>query len=137
MDYRWQKGLRMIRITIFCNSNNKQRCVQYLSAFSFDAMVVLTRTWISSGECSGKRPWILNFEIRAHEYLIDLPDAYVHVQKLYTSVQVDWTSLYLQTLLKQMSAEGPQASRMSVDTGPFNFHYIIEGPVCYLTLTGA
>ena len=41
-----------------------------------------------------------------------------------------------QTLLKQMSAEGPQASRMSVDTGPFNFHYIIEGPVCYLTLTG-
>ena len=42
----------------------------------------------------------------------------------------------LQTLLKQMSAEGPQASRMSVDTGPFNFHYIIEGPVCYLTLTG-
>lgn len=43
----------------------------------------------------------------------------------------------LQTLLKQMSAEGPQASRMSVDTGPFNFHYIIEGPVCYLTLTGS
>lgn len=43
----------------------------------------------------------------------------------------------MQTLLKQMSTEGAQASRMSVDTGPFNFHYIIEGPVCYLTLTGA
>ena len=24
---------------------------------------------------------------------------------------------------------------MSVDTGPFTFHYIIEGVVCYLTLT--
>jgi len=41
-----------------------------------------------------------------------------------------------QTLLKQMSAKGAQASRMSVDTGPFSFHYIIEGAVCYLTLTG-
>jgi len=39
------------------------------------------------------------------------------------------------TLLKQMSAKGAQASRMSVDTGPFSFHYIIEGAVCYLTLT--
>ena len=39
-----------------------------------------------------------------------------------------------QNLFKQMSAEGAQASRLSVDSGPFVFHYIIEGGVCYLTL---
>jgi hypothetical protein len=49
---------------------------------------------------------------------------------------VEGVGLPLQTLLKQMSAKGAQASRMSVDTGPFSFHYIIEGVVCYLTLTG-
>ncbi|KAK9809379.1 hypothetical protein WJX73_010317 [Symbiochloris irregularis] len=38
------------------------------------------------------------------------------------------------TLFKKMSQSGPQASRMSVDTGAFAFHYLIEGGVCYLTL---
>lgn len=42
----------------------------------------------------------------------------------------------MQSLIKQMSSEGAQASRMSVDSGQFIFHYIIEGGVCYLTLTG-
>ena len=43
----------------------------------------------------------------------------------------------VQSLIKQMSAEGAPASRMSVDSGQFIFHYIIEGGVCYLTLTGS
>jgi vesicle transport protein SEC22 len=25
--------------------------------------------------------------------------------------------------------------RMSIESGPFTFHYVIEGDVCYLTLT--
>lgn len=39
-----------------------------------------------------------------------------------------------QTLFKKMSQGGP-ASRQSLESGPFVFHYIIEGGVCYLTLT--
>eukprot|EP00884_Botryococcus_braunii_P007996 jgi/Botrbrau1/17198/Bobra.126_1s0003.1 len=39
-------------------------------------------------------------------------------------------------LFKKMSLDGPQASRMSVDLGaPYMFHYIVEGGICYLTLT--
>jgi vesicle transport protein SEC22 len=42
----------------------------------------------------------------------------------------------LQQLFKKMSLDGPQASRMSVDLGaPYMFHYIVEGGICYLTLT--
>ncbi|EIE22158.1 R-SNARE protein, Sec22-family [Coccomyxa subellipsoidea C-169] len=39
------------------------------------------------------------------------------------------------TLFKRMAKENPANSRMSVDSGPFVFHYIIQGGVCYLTLT--
>lgn len=59
-----------------------------------------------------------------------------NIQEGLRLVVAEGRGLPLQTLLKQMSAKGAQASRMSVDTGPFSFHYIIEGAVCYLTLTG-
>ena len=41
----------------------------------------------------------------------------------------------LQTLFKKMAVEKPHNSRMSVDSGCFVFHYIINADVCYLTLT--
>ena len=41
----------------------------------------------------------------------------------------------LQTLFKKMAVEKPHNSRMSVDSGHFVFHYIINADVCYLTLT--
>ena len=41
----------------------------------------------------------------------------------------------LQNLFKKMAVEKPQNSRMSVDSGHFVFHYMIEADVCYLTLT--
>lgn len=34
-----------------------------------------------------------------------------------------------------MALEKPVDSRLSVDSGPFVFHYLIQGGVCYLTLT--
>ncbi|XP_024369299.1 25.3 kDa vesicle transport protein SEC22-1 isoform X2 [Physcomitrium patens] len=37
-------------------------------------------------------------------------------------------------LCKELSRRQHEASRMSVETGPYFFHYIIEGGVCYLTL---
>ncbi|KAF8733493.1 hypothetical protein HU200_014789 [Digitaria exilis] len=37
-------------------------------------------------------------------------------------------------LFKNLSKGQHEASRMSIETGPFLFHYIIEGRVCYLTL---
>lgn len=43
--------------------------------------------------------------------------------------------MLLQTLFKKMAKENPANSRLSVDSGPFVFHYIIGGGVCYLTLT--
>ena len=43
--------------------------------------------------------------------------------------------MYVQTLFKKMAKENPASSRLSVDSGPFVFHYIIGGGVCYLTLT--
>ena len=46
------------------------------------------------------------------------------------------TCILLQSLIKNMSSDGAQASRMSLESGQFVFHYIIEGGVCYLTLTG-
>ena len=40
-----------------------------------------------------------------------------------------------QTLFKRMAMEKAGDSRLSVDSGPFVFHYLIQGDVCYLTLT--
>lgn len=42
----------------------------------------------------------------------------------------------LQSIFKKLSA-GPSKPppRMSIESGPFTFHYLIEGGVCYLTLT--
>lgn len=37
-------------------------------------------------------------------------------------------------LFKNLSQGQNAASRMSIETGPYLFHYIIEGRVCYLTL---
>lgn len=37
-------------------------------------------------------------------------------------------------LFKNLSSGQNDASRMSIETGPFVFHYIIEGHVCYLTM---
>ncbi|CAO2181524.1 unnamed protein product, partial [Urochloa humidicola] len=37
-------------------------------------------------------------------------------------------------LFKNLSKGQHEASRMSIETGPYLFHYIIEGRVCYLTL---
>ncbi|GAQ85951.1 vesicle transport protein [Klebsormidium nitens] len=37
-------------------------------------------------------------------------------------------------LFKKMSQGPPPASRMSYESGPYVFHYIIEGGVCYLTV---
>ncbi|KAJ4971901.1 hypothetical protein NE237_005000 [Protea cynaroides] len=37
-------------------------------------------------------------------------------------------------LFKNLSKGQNEASRMSIETGPYVFHYIIEGRVCYLTM---
>uniref|UniRef100_A0A0E0MTL3 Longin domain-containing protein n=1 Tax=Oryza rufipogon TaxID=4529 RepID=A0A0E0MTL3_ORYRU len=37
-------------------------------------------------------------------------------------------------LFKNLSKGQHEASRMSIETGPYLFHYIIEGRVCYLTM---
>ncbi|XP_042448490.1 25.3 kDa vesicle transport protein-like isoform X2 [Zingiber officinale] len=37
-------------------------------------------------------------------------------------------------LFKNLSKGHYEASRMSIETGPYFFHYIIEGRVCYLTM---
>jgi vesicle transport protein SEC22 len=44
-------------------------------------------------------------------------------------------SVLAQTLFKKMAVEKPSNSRMSVDSGYFVFHYMIDADVCYLTLT--
>lgn len=38
-------------------------------------------------------------------------------------------------LMKKMSQERQQDSRMSINSGKFSFHVLIEGVVCYLTLS--
>lgn len=38
------------------------------------------------------------------------------------------------SIFKKLSQGQQAASRMSIETGPYYFHYIIEGGVCYLTL---
>ncbi|KAL1074085.1 hypothetical protein V6Z11_D11G266200 [Gossypium hirsutum] len=40
----------------------------------------------------------------------------------------------VKALFKNLSKGHNEASRMSVETGPYVFHYIIEGCVCYLTM---
>ncbi|KAH7529544.1 hypothetical protein JRO89_XSUnG0030200 [Xanthoceras sorbifolium] len=40
----------------------------------------------------------------------------------------------VKALFKNLSKGQNEASRMSVETGPYVFHYIIEGRVCYLTM---
>ncbi|KAK9030929.1 hypothetical protein V6N11_032332 [Hibiscus sabdariffa] len=40
----------------------------------------------------------------------------------------------VKALFKNLSKGHVEASRMSVETGPYVFHYIIEGRVCYLTM---
>ncbi|CAK0787971.1 hypothetical protein CVIRNUC_011193 [Coccomyxa viridis] len=48
---------------------------------------------------------------------------------------LDQYKLQAKTLFKKMAVEKPHNSRMSVDSGHFVFHYIINADVCYLTLT--
>ncbi|GMN36786.1 hypothetical protein TIFTF001_006299 [Ficus carica] len=40
----------------------------------------------------------------------------------------------VKALFKNLSRGQNEASRMSVESGPYVFHYIIEGRVCYLTM---
>ena len=40
----------------------------------------------------------------------------------------------LQTLFKKMSQSSAQPSRLSMESGPLTFHYMIENNVCFLTL---
>ncbi|CAK9179844.1 unnamed protein product [Ilex paraguariensis] len=40
----------------------------------------------------------------------------------------------IKALFKNLSRGQNEASRMSIETGPYVFHYIIEGRVCYLTM---
>ncbi|KAB1218323.1 25.3 kDa vesicle transport protein [Morella rubra] len=40
----------------------------------------------------------------------------------------------VKALFKNLSRGQNEASRMSIETGPYVFHYIIEGRVCYLTM---
>lgn len=42
--------------------------------------------------------------------------------------------LQAKSIFKKLSQGQQAASRMSIETGPYYFHYIIEGGVCYLTL---
>ncbi|KAB5574046.1 hypothetical protein DKX38_001240 [Salix brachista] len=40
----------------------------------------------------------------------------------------------VKALFKNLASGHNDASRMSVETGPYVFHYIIEGRICYLTM---
>ncbi|KAJ6932829.1 25.3 kDa vesicle transport protein [Populus alba x Populus x berolinensis] len=40
----------------------------------------------------------------------------------------------VKALFKNLASGHNDASRMSIETGPYIFHYIIEGRVCYLTM---
>ncbi|KAL4560131.1 hypothetical protein LXL04_032280 [Taraxacum kok-saghyz] len=40
----------------------------------------------------------------------------------------------VKALFKNLSRGQNEASRMSIESGPYVFHYIIEGRVCYLTM---
>ncbi|KAK9154122.1 hypothetical protein Sjap_001602 [Stephania japonica] len=47
---------------------------------------------------------------------------------------VDFYKQQAKALFKNLSKGHNEASRMSIETGPNFFHYIIEGRVCYLTM---
>ncbi|KAK8992656.1 hypothetical protein V6N11_048728 [Hibiscus sabdariffa] len=53
--------------------------------------------------------------------MVDLVDAEMYKQQV-------------KALFKNLSKGHIEASRMSVETGPYVFHYIVEGRVCYLTM---
>ncbi|EPS69205.1 hypothetical protein M569_05563 [Genlisea aurea] len=46
----------------------------------------------------------------------------------------DFYKQQVKSLFKNLSMNQNEPSRMSIETGPFMFHYIIEGRVCYLTM---
>ena len=46
----------------------------------------------------------------------------------------DFYKQQVKALFKNLSMRQNDASRMSIETGPYVFHYIIEGHVCYLTM---
>ncbi|EFJ19332.1 hypothetical protein SELMODRAFT_228494 [Selaginella moellendorffii] len=48
--------------------------------------------------------------------------------------ELDFYKQQAKSLFKRLSHGQNQPSRMSVETGPYFFHYLIEGRVCYLTL---
>ncbi|KAK9856776.1 hypothetical protein WJX84_011765 [Apatococcus fuscideae] len=50
------------------------------------------------------------------------------------SHELDQFKQQAKTLFKKMSQSSSPPSRMSMETGPLTFHYIIENNVCYLTL---
>ncbi len=43
-------------------------------------------------------------------------------------------ALLVQQLFKKMAQSGAPATRASLESGAFTFHYIIDNDVCYLTL---
>ncbi|PIN21262.1 Synaptobrevin/VAMP-like protein SEC22 [Handroanthus impetiginosus] len=47
----------------------------------------------------------------------------------------DFYKQQVKALFKNLSSGQNEPSRMSVETGPYMFHYIIEGRVCYLTMS--
>ncbi|XP_062087870.1 25.3 kDa vesicle transport protein SEC22-1-like [Humulus lupulus] len=47
---------------------------------------------------------------------------------------VEFYKQQVKALFKNLSRGHNEPSRMSVETGPYIFHYIIEGRVCYLTM---
>ncbi|KAK9715412.1 hypothetical protein RND81_06G163200 [Saponaria officinalis] len=47
---------------------------------------------------------------------------------------VDYYKQQIKALFKNLSKGQNDPSRMSVESGPYVFHYIIEGHVCYLTM---
>ncbi|KAL8458743.1 hypothetical protein ACS0TY_036306 [Phlomoides rotata] len=46
----------------------------------------------------------------------------------------DFYKQQVKSLFKNLSRGQNEPSRMSIETGPYIFHYIIEGRVCYLTM---
>ena len=66
-------------------------------------------------------------------------DRRVFLEQIHWSLPVFKTCAYedvrTQTLFKKMAKENPANSRLSVDSGPFVFHYLIHDGICYLTLT--
>ncbi|KAK6787381.1 hypothetical protein RDI58_015906 [Solanum bulbocastanum] len=46
----------------------------------------------------------------------------------------DYYKQQVKSLFKNLSMGHNEASRMSIESGPYIFHYIIEGRICYLTM---